>query len=302
MSALAFALVIVAALLHAAWNLVAKKAGGDNRFVLLTAVMIVVVWLPVGLWAAWPAEGRAGLPGWGWREWGFVLASGVVHLAYFVTLLRGYRASDLTVVYPVARGTGPLLSSVFAVLVLGEHLSSLGGAGVLGVTLGVFLIAGGPGLLKSLMGQSGDAAQRARVKAGLLYGAATGCLIAGYTVIDGYAVKYLLISPILIDYFGNLLRIPFLLPQALRRRGHTWEAWRLQWRHALVVALLSPMAYVLVLYATRLAPLSHVAPAREVSMLFAALIGGRLLGEGDRWLRLLGAACIAVGVMALALG
>jgi len=77
-------------------------------------------------------------------------------------------------------------------------------------------------------------------------------------------------------------------------------AWRGQWRQALVVATLGPLAYILVLYAVTMAPLSHVAPAREVSMLFAALLGGRLLGERDRGLRLAGAACIAAGVMALA--
>ena len=80
------------------------------------------------------------------------------------------------------------------------------------------------------------------------------------------------------------------------------EAWRTQWKHALVVAILGPVGYVMVLYAVQLAPLSHVAPAREVSMLFAALIGGRLLGERDRGLRLLGAAFIALGVVALATG
>jgi drug/metabolite transporter (DMT)-like permease len=78
--------------------------------------------------------------------------------------------------------------------------------------------------------------------------------------------------------------------------------WRIQWRSALVVAVLGPLGYVLVLYAVRLAPLSHVAPAREVSMLFAALIGGRMLGEGDRGWRIVGALCIAGGVAGLALG
>jgi len=96
--------------------------------------------------------------------------------------------------------------------------------------------------------------------------------------------------------------VPFLLPAALRGRRDFGEVWRAQWRSALVVAVLGPLGYVLVLYAVRLAPLSHVAPAREVSMLFAALIGGRMLGEDDRSLRLLGAACIAGGVAALALG
>jgi drug/metabolite transporter (DMT)-like permease len=139
------------------------------------------------------------------------------------------------------------------------------------------------------------------VHAGLRWGALTGALIAGYTVIDGYAVKVLLVGPVLLDYIGNLLRVPFLLPAALLDRPALATALRAQWRHALVVATLGPLAYILVLYAVTMAPLSHVAPAREVSMLFAALLGGRLLGEGDRGLRVLGAACIALGVAALAL-
>ena len=147
-----------------------------------------------------------------------------------------------------------------------------------------------------------DPQQRQCVRTGLAYGAATGALIAGYTLIDAYAVKVLLLSPIVVDYIGNLFRVPFLLPAALRDPAGFRRAWHEQWRYALVVAVLGPQAYVLVLYAVRLAPLSHVAPAREVSMLFAALIGGRLLGEGERSLRIAGAVCIAAGVAALALG
>lgn len=293
MPAAALALVLVAALLHAAWNVVAKKAGGDGRFALLVAGFIVVVWAPVGLYVGWEA-----VPRWGWAEWGLIVASGVTHLVYFHVLLRGYALSDLTVVYPVARGTGPLVASLGAVLLLGESMSLLGVAGVLAVTGGVFLIAGGP----SLWAKVHDPAQKARVMAGLGWGAMTGLLISGYTLIDGYAVKVWLISPILIDYFGNFARIPFMLPGALRNPGAVKEAWRTQWKHALVVATVSPLAYVLVLYAVKLAPLSHVAPAREVSMLFAALFGGRLLGEGDRGLRIAGAACIGLGVAGLALG
>jgi drug/metabolite transporter (DMT)-like permease len=227
-----------------------------------------------------------------------LLASAVVHLVYFTTLLRGYRLSDLTVVYPLARGTGPLLSSLGAVLLLGERLSFVGALGVAAVTLGVFFIAGGPALWAKVH----DPAQRQRVRTGLAYGAATGALIAGYTLIDAYAVKVLLLSPIVVDYVGNLFRVPFLLPAALRDPAGFKRAFHTQWRHALVVAVLGPLAYVLVLYAVQLAPLSHVAPAREVSMLFAALIGGRLLGESERGLRIAGAAFIAAGVAALALG
>jgi drug/metabolite transporter (DMT)-like permease len=293
MPASALALVLAAALLHAVWNIVAKQAGGDHRFALLNSLMVTVLWLPAAVWFGWDE-----LPRWGAPEWGLVLASAVVHLLYFNVLLKGYRVGDLTVVYPVARGSGPLLSALGAVLLLGETLSLGGVAGLLAVCGGVFLIAGGPGLWR----KAHDPAARAKVLAGLRWGALTGALIAGYTVIDGVAVKVLLIGPVLLDYVGNLLRVPFLLPAALGDRAALVAAWRTQWRHALVVATLGPLAYVLVLYAVKLAPLSHVAPAREVSMLFAALIGGRLLGEGDRGWRLLGAGCIGAGVVALALG
>ena len=293
MSATALALVLGAALMHAIWNVVAKRTGGDARFALMAALLLVAVWSPVGVWAAWDA-----VPLWGALEWGVLLASAIVHVVYFTTLLRGYRLSDLTVVYPVARGTGPLLASAGAVLWLGESMSAVAAIGVAGVAAGVFFIAGGP----RLWAKAHDPAQRQRVRAGLGWGAATGVLIAVYTLIDGYAVRFLLISPILVDYVGNLFRVPFLLPSALRDRRGFAALWRTQWRAALVIAVLGPLGYVLVLYAMQLAPISHVAPAREVSMLFAALLGGHFLGEGDRALRLLGAGCIAAGVAALALG
>jgi drug/metabolite transporter (DMT)-like permease len=290
----ALALVLAAAVCHATWNLLAKKAGGSgNHFVLLSSLLVVLLWAPLGLWAALNEAAP-----WGGVEWAVLLASGAVHILYFRTLLHGYAVADLTVVYPVARGSGPLLSCCAAVVVLGETLSAVGAAGAAGVVAGVFLIAGGPGLLR----QVHEPAQRQRVMRGLRWGALTGAFIAGYTVIDGYAVKVLLISPILVDYVGNALRIPLMLPFALRDPAGFKAACRAQWRGALAVAALGPLSYIMVLYAMRLAPLSHVAPAREVSMLFAALAGGTLLGEGNRWLRLAGAASIAAGVVALSLG
>jgi drug/metabolite transporter (DMT)-like permease len=291
MPANALALVLVAAMLHALWNVAAKKAGGNHHFALISVLITCVLWAPVALWFGLHEWLR-----WGVREWAVLLVSAVVHVLYLTVLLTGYRKADLSVVYPVARGSGPLLAAAAAVLLLGERLSALGTAGVIAVCTGVFLIAGGPALWR----QSHDAARRQRTLAGLRWGALTGALIASYTVIDGYAVKVLLIGPVLVDYVGNLLRVPILLPAALRDLPGLRRAWRGQWRYALVVAVLGPLAYVLVLYAVTMAPLSHVAPAREVSMLFAAMLGGRLLGESDRGLRFVGAACMAAGVVALA--
>ena len=289
----ALALVVLAGFIHACWNIAAKKAGGDVRFAAFTSVVLMVFWAPVGLWMGWqqlPASGRL--------EWALVLASAVLHIGYFIVLLRGYRQADLTVVYPLARGSGPLLSSMVAVVVLGEQISALGLVGILGVVGGVFLIAGGPGLWKA----AHDPHQQARVRTGIFYGAITGLFIASYTVVDGYAVKVALMSPILVDYFGNLVRLVLLSPTLLRDRPEVMRLWREQRPYALIVGIFSPVSYVLVLYALQVAPLSHVAPAREVSMLFAALLGGHLLGEKDRGPRIAGAVLIAAGVMALGMG
>lgn len=293
MSLQAFALIVLAGLIHAGWNIAAKKAGGDARFAFFSSALLIIVWAPLAWWV-----GHDVVPHWGWQPWALVAASGVLHLFYYVILLRGYRHADLTVVYPLARGSGPLMSSLFAIAVLDEAISQLGVLGIVGVVLGVFLIAGGPGLFL----QRRDAAAQRRLYHGLLYGVVTGIFIAGYTVVDGYGVKVLLLSPILIDYLGSCLRVVLLAPVVLRNLPEARSLWTVHWRWALLVAVVSPIAYVLVLFAMQSAPISHVAPAREVSMLFAALIGGHLLKEGDRMVRIGGAILIALGVTALAIG
>jgi drug/metabolite transporter (DMT)-like permease len=292
MPATALLLVLAAALLHALWNIAAKHAGGDHRFAFISACMVGVVWAPAAWWF-----GVDEVPRWTALRWTAVAASAAVHVVYFLTLLRGYREADLTVVYPVARGSGPLITAAAALLLLGEPMTLPGVAGVLAVCGGVFLVAGGPGLWR---GSHGPEAM-ARLRAGLRWGGLTGLLIAAYSVLDGYAVKVMLMSPVVYDYFGNVLRIPLQAPLVWRDGAGLRAALRTQWRQALVVATLGPLAYILVLYAVTMAPLSHVAPAREVSMLLAALIGGRLLGERDRGTRLVGAGFIAAGVVALAL-
>ena len=286
-------LVLTGALIHALWNIAAKKAGGDSRFTFFAAFIMFVFWSPLCIWLGWNV-----VPTWGWLEWTVIAISGLVHWVYFICLLTGYRKSDLTVVYPVARGSGPLLSSGVAVIVFGEEFSAFGAFGIAGVVIGVFLVAGGPALFRA----AHDPSKRERIKTGVYWGALTGALIACYTILDAWAVKVLMLSPILFDYWCNVLRMPYSVMPVLRNLPEAKRLWSLQWKYAAIVGVLSPVGYVLVLYAAKIAPVSHVAPAREVSMLFAALIGGQLLGESDRGLRILGACSIAAGVMALALG
>jgi drug/metabolite transporter (DMT)-like permease len=292
-TASALALVILAGLIHASWNILAKKADGDVRYAFFIALFTVLVWAPVGLYLGWQQ-----LPAWSTQAWACVLASGVIHVLYFIVLLRGYRLADLTVVYPLARGSGPLMSSLLAIALFGEHISTMGFAGLGAVVVGVFLIAGGPGIWRG----AHTVEQRQRIHKGLFYGLLTGVCIASYTLVDGYSVKALLLSPVLMFYMACCVQAALMLAPVLKDRALARQHWQRQWRSACLVGALSPVSYVLVLYALQMAPLSHVAPAREVSMLFAALLGGQLLREGDRLPRLFGAACIGLGVVALSLG
>jgi drug/metabolite transporter (DMT)-like permease len=293
MTPIALTLVLLAAVCHAAWNLIAKKISGDRHFVLLGTIFVSVLWAPAAVWAD-----AAEVLQWSTAAWAAVACSAIVHVLYFKALLHGYTVSDLSVVYPVARGSGPLLALVCAVLLLGEQLSITGLLGALAVISGVFVIAGGPNIWRT----SNDPANAARIRRGICWGAITGVCVAGYTVADAVSVKTLGSTPVLVLYVGNLLRLPFMLILSASDIGGLRACMVQRWRSAVLFAVLAPLAYLLVLLAVQLAPLSQVAPAREVSMLFAALLGGTLLGEADRWLRLGGAACIAGGVIALALG
>jgi drug/metabolite transporter (DMT)-like permease len=295
----AFGLVLVAAAIHALWNFVAKRSGGDIRFALLSNVALCVVWAPVGLTFAWRDVGDFGA-----LQWSLVAASAAVHVVYYTTLLRGYRLGDLSVVYPLARGTGPLLTALVATTFLSEALGVVGWLGVAGIVGGIVVIAGGPQLVRALRRGSHSRADLVRLRTGVGYGLATGAFISAYTLIDGYAVKHAHVSPILVDYLSNVIRLPltaFAIALLSRRQPLPVASYaRSMWKSALAVGVLSPVAYVLVLYAMGMAPLAQVAPMREVSMLFAAYLGGSQLSERNPRERLLGAACIAAGVVAIA--
>src|SRR4051794_23667831 len=149
-----------------------------------------------------------------------LLLSGLLHLAYSLCLQRGYQVADLSVVYPVARGSGPMLSSVGAFLLLGEIPSQQGLLGLLAVVVGI-------GLISTQGNLSGF--RRPAGHAGLRWGAATGLLIASYTVVDAYGVKALGIQPVILDWFSNLVRFVLLAPVLLRNPRRTRERMKGQW-------------------------------------------------------------------------
>jgi drug/metabolite transporter (DMT)-like permease len=223
----------------------------------------------------------------------FMFGTGVLHVGYFLSLQEGYRVGDLSVVYPLARGTGPLLASGAAIVLFGERPGPVAVAGILLIVLGVFLLGWEPG---------GARGSVERKRLGMAFGLLTGVFIAAYTLWDKYAVSDLSLSPILYYWASLLVETVVLLPVALRRKGEIVGIWRARRKVALGVAILSPLAYVLVLTALVFAPVSHVAPAREIGILVGTLMGGSLLSEGGLRRRLLASSLMVLGIAALAVG
>ena len=288
MSALALGIVLIAAFTHATWNYAAKRSGGGLPFVWLAGLLSLALYAPVvtGYWLKWHPVLPAG-------TWLVILGSGLLKTSYALLLQRGYRHGDFSLVYPLARGTGPLLSTLAAIALFGERPTPLALAGGLIIVASIFYLTGGASLLQ---------ADRAHLRQGLLYGLICGCCIAGYTVWDQRAVSHLQLPPVLYDCGTQMVMCAILAPFAWRRRPELARDWREHRGKAFTIAVLGPTGYVLILTAMKFTPVSYIAPAREISILIGTLFGAKLLKEGDAPRRLLAAAGMVLGVIALALG
>ena len=217
----------------------------------------------------------------------------MVHMIYFLLLDRAYRSGgDLSIVYPLARATGPLLTIAVAILLLGERPGPAAIAGAVLIGASALLLTGNP-----------FAWHRSEARHAVGFALLTGCTIAVYTIWDKASVAAWLIPPLVYDWGTNAFRCCVLLPITRRRTpGAMALAWHSRRKTVVAIALLSPLSYILVLPAMVFTPVSLVAPAREVSILFAALMGAHFLGEGDVGRRLVAAAGMALGIGGLALG
>lgn len=288
MTPLALGLVGIAACTHATWNYAAKRAGGGLPFVWVSTAIGMIGYAVVltFYWWRWPPVLPAG------TAW-VVLGSGIMKTAYSLLLQRGYRTGDFSLIYPLARGTGPLLSTLAAVLLFGEHPTPLALAGGALIVASVFYLTGGTALWHQ---------SRAHLRNAVFFGVATGLCIAGYTVWDQRAMSHLHLPPVVYDGGTGLVMFALLTPFALRRRAEVAREWREHRRHAAIIAVLGPLSYILILTAMRFTPVSYIAPAREISIVIGAFLGAKLLGEAEARRRLLAAAGMAGGVIALALG
>ncbi len=286
MTAFALALVLASAVAHATWNYFAKRSGGGVPFLWLALTLSIPLYAPIAVAVVLQSGAHIGPVEIAWMG-----INGALNVAYFIFLQRGYRAGDLSIVYPLARGTGPVLATIGAILIFGERPTPLAIAGAVSIAVGVFVLTGDPRRLRER-----------GVGLAVTYALLTGVTIATYTLWDKRAVSVLLIPPVLYEWGSNVARCLILTPFALPRWAEVRREWSANRTAALAVASLSPLAYMLVLTALAISPVSYVAPAREIGILLGVFIGARTLAEADIGRRSAAAALMVGGVIALALG
>jgi drug/metabolite transporter (DMT)-like permease len=289
MTGAAVLLVVLSAFAHSFWNYLTKRARSPELFTWGAALSANVLLLPVAgyLLVRYPPEPIG---------WAFIGGTWCFHLAYFTALSRAYRHADLSIVYPLARGTGLLLIPLLGVLVLGESMSALAVAGVALIATGIFAVSIGAIRFRSL---SAPGAWLRRP--GVVYAMATGLAISAYSLIDKRGVAH--VTPLLYVYFpttAGALGMPLLLRRDFSRADIAAE-WRLNRVRIVATGLLQVGAYALVLSALQVSRVSYVAPFREIGIVIGVLMGAILLDEPFKRGRALGATLIAGGAIAIAL-
>ena len=276
--------MLTAAGIHAGWNLLAKRSGGAVVFVWLFSLAAVIFYAPAAIWilvVERPHIGPVELISLG--------GTALLHTFYYVILLRGYRIGDLSLVYPLARSTGPLLATIGAIILLDERPTAVALFGGCLILLGAVVL-------------TWNDRRSSRTSTAVRYGLLIGLFIATYTVWDKFAVSELDLPPLLVDYGSNVGRVLLLLPLVMRQRSEVRQEWERSRWSVCAIGIMGPLSYILVLTAMSFTPLYSVAPAREISILFATILGTRLLGENHPVRRTAAAVAMVAGVIAIALG
>jgi drug/metabolite transporter (DMT)-like permease len=268
--------VLLAALLHAGWNAMIKGGGDalhDTAGIIVGAMLIA---LPFTAAVPFPAP----------ATWPYIAASVTLHLAYYALMIAAYRAGDLSLVYPLMRGVAPMVTAVAGIAVLGETPPPVAWLGMLLISTGVVLLG-----YRAL----GHAPARPAVGFAL----ANAVVIALYTLIDGQGARVSGNAWSYIVWLFVFDGIPFSLWMLATRRDSFIAHLRTRSRRALVGGGLSAVAYAISVWAMTKAPVALVASLRETSVLFATLIGARLLRERLSPRRLSGVVAVVAGVIAL---
>ncbi len=285
MSPVALGLLLLAAVMHAGWNLLVKRADEKQIFMWWAMVIGTLCFAPL-LLLSQPLPVRV---------WPYILGSAAFEALYYLALTRAYSLGDFSLVYPLARGCAPAFLLLWTTLFLGEHPRPMGYLGLALLILGLIIVGS-----SALWAQRDKAAIKTVSIKAILIALAVACCISIYTTIDGAAVQFAPSTPYNVCIIG--LSAIFTAPGVLLYYGKrsVVAELRVNWRPILVVGIATLLTYQLVLYAYARSPVNYAGSVREISVVFAALAGWLWLGEKFGPLRITGSAIIFTGILVIA--
>ena len=270
-----FGIVLVASALHAAWNVAARKVQGNAVVFWLSLGIAALLCLPFAAALTW----SRGLP---LSALPYMLATGIIHALYFGLLAHAYEHGEVSVVYPVARGTGVAGTPLLAYVLIKEHVSVIGSLGIIVIVLGIVLL--GVSLL---------ALQKKHHT--FVVALLVGSTIIGYSVLDKVAVGRT--NPVIYVCGMFFVAAVFLTPYVLFRHSRELrDVWRNSKRYIFSIGPASLITYLLILFAFRVGKVSYIVAAREFSVVLGAILGFAILGEKLTWRKALGIAAVTLGV------
>jgi len=289
MSGLALGIVLIAAFLHAIWNYLVKKSRNKMTFIWWAILFSTILFFPMFIYY-WPAVTISSV------GWACIVATGILHAFYFWFMGGAYERGDLSLVYPLSRGSGPLFVPILAVILMHEQLSFLGVIGITLVIVGIYVIHlrffSVQSFLEPIIAMRGSAS---------LWALCTGGTIAGYSLVDKIGVT--IVYPPVYIYLMFVISLLLLSPYVLAKERLTLKKeWQINKVPILIVGFLDFFAYMMILFALRISKVSYVAAAREVSIVFSVFIGIMLLKEKNAPQKLAGAILITLGVIFIGLG
>ncbi len=282
MSLTALGLLLAAAMMHTTWNLLVKRAKEKQVFIWCSLIVGTIIFSPLLLTSPLLLV----------TTWPYLISSALVEAIYYITLIRAYENGDFSLVYPMARGAAPAFLLILATFFLGERPRFFGLIGIALLVFGLIIVGGKTWwTLRKTSGFS---------KSALALALGVACCISIYTAIDGAAVHH--VSPLPYTVLVIALAALFITPAVVKRYGNDAIAneWRANWLRITLVGLFTLLAYMLALKAYTIARVSYAGSVREISVVFAAFVGWRWLGESFGAIRLVGAMFIFAGILVIA--
>jgi len=278
----ALGLLLAAAMMHTTWNLLVKRAKEKQVFIWCSLIVGTIIFSPLLVTSPLLLV----------TTWPYLISSALVEAIYYITLIRAYENGDFSLVYPTARGAAPAFLLIWATFFLGERPRFFGLIGIALLVFGLIIVGGKTWwTLRKTSGFS---------KSALALALGVACCISIYTAIDGAAVRH--VSPLPYTVLVIALAALFITPAVVKRYGNDaiTNEWRANWLRITLVGLFTLLAYMLALKAYTIARVSYAGSVREISVVFAAFVGWRWLGESFGAIRLVGAMFIFAGILVIA--